>query len=175
MVAQFFREPKRAAPADAGAILSPADGRVVFVGAAASPADDAPALKISIFMNVFNVHANRAPVSGEVIASRRLGGRFFNAALDKSSQHNERHQLTIRAAFGTVVSMQIAGLLARRILCYARVGDRLRVGQRYGFIRFGSRVDVYLPAHCRPAVAIGDKIYAGLDAIATPYANGNAV
>ena len=168
LVLQFFRDPRRTInTVAANAILAPADGRVVFVGNTDSPL--APAdkkIKISIFMNVFNVHANRVPSAGEVIYSKRFAGRFFNAALNKSSIHNERHLIGIKTTFGEVLCMQIAGLLARRVLCYAKVGETVSVGWRYGFIRFGSRVDVYLPPNCQSRVAIGDKVTAGVNVIA---------
>ena len=176
-VVQFFREPQRAvADPSPLAVLAPADGRVVFVGQCASPlagdgdgdasstADEM--LKISIFMNVFNVHANYAPTAGTVTASRPFAGKFFNADLDKASLQNERHQIVIDAAIGTVVCTQIAGFVARRILCYAQVGDTLQAGQRYGFIRFGSRVDVYLPHTCQANVMLGDKVKAKLTTLA---------
>ena len=165
-VAQFFREPARVINTTPNAVLSAADGRVVFVGPAPSPLDGAEALKISVFMNVFNVHANRAPVAGEVAHSERFAGRFFNAALDKASEYNERHLIAIDSAGGRVVAVQIAGLLARRVLCYVNSGDAIASGQRYGFIRFGSRVDLYLPPACRPQVGLGDKTVAGVSIVA---------
>ncbi len=160
-IAQFFRDPPRVAPAEANAVLSPADGRVVLVAQARDPYLDRDALKISVFMNVFNVHSNRSPVDGEVRNKWYHGGRFLNAALDKASLENERCALHIATADrGDVTCVQIAGLIARRILCYAVPGDRLARGQRYGFIRFGSRVDVYLPADATPRVAVGDTVQA---------------
>jgi phosphatidylserine decarboxylase len=119
------------------------------------------ALKISVFMNVFNVHSNRSPVDGVVRKRWYHEGSFVNAALDKASLENERNALHIATASGVdVTCVQIAGLIARRILCYVEPGDELRRGQRYGFIRFGSRVDVYLPATALPKVAVGDTVYA---------------
>jgi len=161
-VLQFFRDPARIAPDGELNVLSPADGRIVAI----EETDDAyhgnrRALKISVFMNVFNVHSNRAPVDGEVLSVDYFAGKFFNAALDKASLENERNATVLRTPQGHVVTaVQVAGLVAKRILCYAKAGDRLYRGQRYGFIRFGSRVDVYLPPGARPRVAIGDKVSA---------------
>ena len=160
-IAQFFRDPARAAPDNPKAVLSPADGRIVFVERARDAYLDREALKISVFMNVFNVHSNRSPVDGTVKSKWYHTGSFFNAALDKASLENERCALHIACAAGVdVTCVQIAGLVARRVLCYAGEGDRLARGQRYGFIRFGSRVDVYLPVSAVPRVTIGDKVYA---------------
>jgi phosphatidylserine decarboxylase len=112
-------------------------------------------------MNVFNVHSNRSPVDGEVLSTEYFPGKFFNAALDKASLENERNAMVLRTDAGHIVTaVQVAGLVAKRILCYAKAGDTLARGQRYGFIRFGSRVDVYLPVGSRPRVAIGDKVSA---------------
>jgi phosphatidylserine decarboxylase len=160
-IAQFFRDPPRAVPEQANAVLSPADGKVMIVERARDPYLDRDALKISVFMNVFNVHSNRSPVDGEVKRRWFHAGAFLNAALDKSSLENERNALHIARADGVdVVCVQIAGLIARRILCYVGPGDRLMRGQRFGFIRFGSRVDVYLPPNVTPKVAVGDAVYA---------------
>ncbi|HXV09414.1 MAG TPA: phosphatidylserine decarboxylase [Burkholderiales bacterium] len=160
-IIQFFRDPARAVPLEPKAVLSPADGRVVTVERAHDPYLERDALKMSVFMNVFNVHSNRSPVDGEVREAWYHTGRFFNAALSKSSLENERAALWIRTPSGAdVTCVQIAGLIARRILCYVRAGDRVARGERYGFIRFGSRVDVYLPAGARPVAAVGDKVYA---------------
>jgi len=158
---QFFRDPPRAVPQDAKAVLSPADGRIVAVERARDPYLERDALKMSVFMNVFNAHSNRSPVDGEVRNAWHHPGRFFNAELSKSSLENERHALWIRTTGGAdVTCVQIAGLIARRILCYAVPGQRLTRGERYGFIRFGSRLDVYLPPESRPVAAVGDKVYA---------------
>jgi phosphatidylserine decarboxylase len=125
------------------------------------PYAERDALKISVFMNVFNVHSNRVPVQGSVESVNYFAGRFFNAALDKASLENERNATVLRTSHGQIVtSVQVAGLVAKRILCYAKPGDQMYAGQRYGFIRFGSRVDVYLPLGSRPRVAIGDKVQA---------------
>jgi len=160
-IVQFFRDPPRVVPQQPDAVLSPADGRVVKVEPARDPFLDRDALKISVFMNVFNVHSNRSPVDGKVIGAWYHKGSFFNAAMDKASLENERNALHLRTAGGhDVTCVQIAGLIARRILCYVKPGDELARGQRYGFIRFGSRVDVYLAPAARPRVAVGDTVFA---------------
>jgi len=167
-VLQFFRDPPREAPGDAKTVVSPADGRIVAVGKTHDPYLDRETIKVSVFMNVFNVHSNRAPVDGEVKQIWYNAGSFVNAALDKASTGNERNALWIRADAGAdVTCVQVAGLIARRILCYAKPGDALRRGQRYGFIRFGSRVDVYLPADARIKAALGDKVYAATTILAS--------
>jgi phosphatidylserine decarboxylase len=160
-IAQFFRDPARKIPQDEKAVLSPADGRVVMVEKARDPYLDRDALKISVFMNVFNVHSNRSPVDGTVVNRWYHAGKFLNAALDKASLENERNALHLRTPSGQdVTCVQIAGLIARRILCYVEPGATLKRGQRYGFIRFGSRVDVYLDPAARPRVAVGDVVAA---------------
>ncbi|HEX8010616.1 MAG TPA: phosphatidylserine decarboxylase [Casimicrobiaceae bacterium] len=160
-VVQFFRDPPRTPPDAPNAVLSPADGRVVLVARARDPYLDRDALKISVFMNVFDVHSNRSPVDGVVKNKWYHPGRFLNAALDKASLENERSALHLATPDGVdVTCVQIAGLIARRVLCYVEPGDRLARGQRYGFIRFGSRVDLYLPPSARPKVAVGDAAYA---------------
>jgi phosphatidylserine decarboxylase len=166
-VLQFFREPARVVADAPDAALAPADGRVVFVGAAKNPyRGDCEALKIAIFMNPFNVHSNRAPLAGTVCDVAHYRGKFFNAALDKASAQNERCAMTIKNERGETTCAQVAGFVARRILCHAKSGDALRAGERYGFIRFGSRVDVYLPPTAKPAVAAGEKTVAGISVIA---------
>ena len=160
-VVQFFRDPARPVRGDSRSVLSPADGRIVAVEPSRDPWLDREALKISVFMNVFNVHSNRSPVDGEVRQRWYHRGAFVNAALAKASLENERNALHIRSTTGhDVTCVQVAGLVARRILCYVAEGARLTRGQRYGFIRFGSRVDVYLPVDVRVRVAIGDKVFA---------------
>jgi phosphatidylserine decarboxylase len=167
-VAQFFRDPHREIPQTPGAVLSPADGRVLSAGKARDPYLERDALKISVFMNVFNVHSNRSPATGTVRKSWYNAGSFLNAALDKASAENERMALHLRSDEGAdIVFVQIAGLVARRILCYAKEGQRLERGQRYGFIRFGSRVDVYLPPEANAKVAVGDTVTAGISTLAT--------
>jgi len=160
-VLQFFRDPPREVPQGEGLVLCPADGRVLLVEDTRDPYLNRDAVKISVFMNVFNVHSNRSPVDATVQTVDYAAGSFVNAALDKASSDNERNALHLRTDSGTdVTCVQVAGLIARRILCYVKAGDRLARGQRYGFIRFGSRVDVYLPRGSRPRVAIGDKVKA---------------
>jgi len=160
-IGQFFRDPGRAVPAQTNAVLSPADGRVLFVGKALDPYLERQALKISVFMNVFNVHSNRSPVDGTVKEKWYHAGSFFNAALDKASLENERCALYLKTGGGVdITCVQVAGLIARRVLCYVQPGDSLARGQRYGFIRFGSRVDVYLPETAIPKATVGDVVYA---------------
>ena len=158
---QFFRDPPRQIPGEAGAVLSPADGRIVSVEKARDPYLERDALKISVFMNVFNAHSNRSPVDGVVEKTWYFPGKFFNADLAKASTENERAVIYLRTPAGQdVTCVQVAGLIARRILCYAKEGQQLARGQRFGFIRFGSRVDVYLPLGAVPRVTVGDKVYA---------------
>jgi phosphatidylserine decarboxylase len=160
-VVQFFRDPPRAVPSQPNAVLSPADGRIVKVEKVRDPMTERDTLLISVFMNVFNVHSNRAPVDGTVERIQYSAGKFVNADLDKASSENERNAMVMRLAGGERISVvQVAGLIARRILCYAKEGQRLARGERYGFIRFGSRVDVYLPLTARPKVAVGDVVHA---------------
>jgi phosphatidylserine decarboxylase len=166
-VLQFFRDPPREVPDDPRAVVSPADGRIVEVGRAQDPYLKRDALKISVFMNVFNVHSNRSPVDGAVKERWYFPGAFVNAALDKASLENERNALWLRTAAGAdVTCVQVAGLIARRILCYVQPGASLVRGERYGFIRFGSRVDVYLPPDAEPKAALGDKVYAAESVLA---------
>ena len=166
-VLQFFRDPARPIPTAANLVLAPADGRIVVVGKARDPYLDRDALKISVFMNVFNVHSNRSPVDGEIRNAWYHPGSFLNAALDKASLENERNALHIVTNNGAAITcVQVAGLVARRILCYVKPGDRLARGQRYGFIRFGSRVDLYLPPDARPLAQVGDKVAASASVLA---------
>jgi len=166
-VVQFFRDPPRQVRAGPRAIVSPADGRIVRVEAVRDPNTDSDALLISVFMNVFNVHSNRAPVDGVVEKIQYRPGAFVHADLDKASERNEANAIVLRTPSGERISVvQVAGLIARRILCYVRAGDRLTRGQRFGFIRFGSRVDVYLPRFVRPMVAVGDSVHAGTSVLA---------
>ena len=166
-VLQFFRDPARPIPGTAKDVLSPADGRIVAIQTTRDPYVDREALKISVFMNVFNVHSNRSPVDGEVKGRWYHAGSFLNAALDKASLENERNAIWLRTPDGQdVTSVQVAGLIARRILCYVKEGDRLTRGQRYGFIRFGSRVDVYLPPESQAKVTIGDRVSASATILA---------
>lgn len=167
-ILQFFRDPPRASPGDVRTVVSPADGRIVAVEPARDPYLQRDAIKLSVFMNVFNVHSNRSPVDGEVRKGWYNAGSFINAALSKASLENERNALWLRTSAGAdVTCVQIAGLIARRILCYVKEGDILARGQRFGFIRFGSRVDVYVPKGTMVKSALGDKVYAATTVIAT--------
>lgn len=166
-VVQFFRDPSRVIAGGPKTVVAPADGRIVAVEQVGDPYLDRQALKVSVFMNVFNVHSNRSPIDGEVRQRWYNRGAFVNAALDKASVENERNALWIRTADGQdVTCVQVAGLVARRILCYVDSGTVLRRGQRYGFIRFGSRVDVYLPLDARVKTSIGEKVFASSTVLA---------
>lgn len=160
-VLQFFRDPPRIIPFNPKAVLSPADGRIVVIEKAPDPFSGDETLKISVFMNVFNVHSNRMPVDGTIKEVLYSPGKFINADLDKASTENERNAVAITAPNGVnITCVQVAGLIARRILCYVKPGDVMHRGQRYGFIRFGSRVDVYMPVTATPKVTVGDKVSA---------------
>jgi phosphatidylserine decarboxylase len=160
-IAQFFRDPPRTVPQQPNTVVSPADGKIVSVEKTRDPYLDRDALKISVFMNVFNVHSNRSPLDADVRNVWYRAGGFLNAALDKASVENERNALHLRTPGGVdVTCVQIAGLIARRILCYVEPGDHLAKGQRFGFIRFGSRVDVYLPPDASPRAVVGDAVFA---------------
>jgi phosphatidylserine decarboxylase len=166
-VFQFFRDPARNINPEAGVVVSPASGKVVSIGEESNPYQDgARALKVSVFMNVFSVHSNLVPVSGTIEDQQYFPGKFVNAALDKSSSENERNVIHIRTPSGfDVFSVQIAGLIARRIITYVNQGDNVETGERYGFIRFGSRVDLYLPLKCKLAVKLGQWVDSGNDTI----------
>jgi phosphatidylserine decarboxylase len=169
--AYFFRDPARITPTRAGLVVSPADGVVQMIEAAVPPPElglgAQPLTRISVFMNVFNVHVNRTPVDGTVANLAYRPGKFFNASLDKASEFNERQAIALRLADGRqLVVVQIAGLVARRIRCDVRQDQGLRTGERLGLIRFGSRVDVYLPDGVAPLVAIGQTTIAGETVIA---------
>ena len=162
----FFRNPKRTTPITDHLVISPADGRILSTGVLPVPEDlDLPAgewRRISIFMNVFDVHVNRSPVAGRVVATAYHKGAFLNASLDKASERNERQNMVLEMASGQKIGVvQIAGLVARRILLEAAVGDHLNIGQQYGIIRFGSRVDVWLPAATPINVLVGQTAIAG--------------
>jgi len=166
-VVQFFRDPHRVIPEGAGMVVAPADGRVVALGEADDHYVNRRAQKISIFMNVFSVHSNRSPVGGEIRGVWYHQGSFINAALDKASVANERNAMWIRTEGGEdIICVQVAGLIARRILCYVSKDDRVERGQRYGFIRFGSRVDLYLPVLSDIRVRLGQTVRAGADTVA---------
>lgn len=167
----FFRDPKRAVPENKGLLVSPADGVVSLIGPAVPPEElglgPAPLMRVSVFMSVFNCHVNRAPIAGKVTAVAYRPGKFFNASLDKASVDNERNALAIEIADGRkIVVVQIAGLVARRIMCWTKPGQSLRTGERFGLIRFGSRLDVYLPEGVHPQVALGQTMVAGESIIA---------
>ncbi len=159
----FFRNPERIVPQGEDLVVAPADGEVIFVGEVDEDRYfDGRAQKISIFMSVFNVHVNRVPLSGKVVDMFYRRGEFFNASLDKASDQNEQAGILLEDDKGRkILFVQIAGLIARRIVTYPVVGDLLKVGQRYGLIRFGSRVDVYLPLDAEVDVVLGDKTVAG--------------
>ncbi len=167
----FFRDPARITPQVPGLVISPADGIVSLIETVSPPPElgmgDAPRLRVSVFMSVFNCHINRAPVPGEVVKVAYTPGKFLNASLDKASKDNERNGIVIRMDDGRDLGVvQIAGLVARRILCFSKEGDHLRRGERFGLIRFGSRLDVYLPEGVGTEVSIGQTMIAGETVIA---------
>ena len=174
----FFRDPVRVIPQQEGLILSPADGIVSLIQDVVPPGDlglgDAPVTRVSVFMNVFNCHVNRAPIAGTIKRISYHKGQFLNASFDKASELNERNSLMIETPAGLRIGVvQIAGLVARRIVCFAREGDHVEIGHRFGLIRFGSRLDVYLPEGVSPLVAVGQTAVAGetiLADLATPDA-----
>lgn len=162
----FFRDPPRMVPQRAGLVVSPADGRVSMIVRAPPPPElamgEAPMLRISIFLNIFNVHVNRVPTDGVVEKAAYHSGKFLNASLDKASEANERMAVRLRLADGRALAfVQIAGLVARRIVSTLADGQAVQTGERYGLIRFGSRVDVYLPADVQPLVAVGQTAIGG--------------
>jgi len=159
----FFRDPDRVIPDVESGVVSPADGRVVFVDTVAeNPYIEGPSLKISVFMTVFNVHVNRVPFSGTIVDVLYHPGKFFSANLDKASSDNERNAVVLESSQGVrLCFVQIAGLIARRIICYVKTGDPVIKGQRFGLICFGSRLDIYLPPDASPCVRIGDRVRAG--------------
>ena len=162
----FFRDPERVVPSEDDIAVSPADGRVIRVEPKADPITGEVRPCISIFMNVFNVHVNRSPVAGRVEAIRYFPGKFFNASLDKASTDNERNIVVMGRGADRFTMVQIAGLIARRIVCWAEAGDILRRGERFGLIKFGSRVDLYLPDGYAVKVYVGETVRAGETAIA---------
>ena len=167
----FFRNPRRTTPLTENLVIAPADGRVLSIGAADPPADlglpEGDWRRVAIFMNVFDVHVNRAPVSGVVTAASYHKGAFVNASLDKAAEANERQNLLMETDAGQIVGIvQIAGLVARRIVLETGIGDRLLVGQQFGIIRFGSRVDLWLPVDTPVAVLPGQRTIAGETVIA---------
>jgi phosphatidylserine decarboxylase len=169
-VAAFFRDPIRTTPKGADLIIAPADGMVTMIATVPPPRelvgegglDDEPMVRVSIFMSVFDVHINRAPIAGEISRVAYIAGKFLNADLDKASEENERQHILVEGADGTRVGFtQIAGLVARRIVPWVKAGDQVNAGQRVGLIRFGSRVDVYLPAGTAPIILLGQRTIAG--------------
>jgi phosphatidylserine decarboxylase len=169
-VAAFFRDPIRSVPQGQGLIVSPADGLVTMIQPVEPPFElggegglpPGPCMRVSIFMSVFDVHINRAPISGTIARVVYIAGKFLNASLDKASEENERQHFLMVGPDGTVVGFtQIAGLVARRIVPFVKTGDAVTVGTRIGLIRFGSRVDVYLPAGAAPRVTLGQRAIAG--------------
>lgn len=163
----FFRDPQRVTPLRDGLIVSPADGRVSMIAPVVPPPElqqqlgDQPLLRISVFMSVFNCHVNRAPVAGRIERIAYRPGKFINAELDKASDDNERNSLVIVTPTGKVGVTQIAGLIARRIVSFVREGQTVGAGERFGLIRFGSRLDVYLPLDTKPLVSVGQTSIAG--------------
>lgn len=176
----FFRDPVRTVPQREGLVLSPADGVVSLISEVAPPPElglgDTPVIRVSVFMNVFNCHVNRSPMDGTVTQIAYHEGKFLNASLDKASVHNERNGLAIESADGHRIGVvQIAGLVARRIVCFVKIGDMLKAGERFGLIRFGSRLDVYLPEGIQPAVSVGTTAVAGETILADLRADQTAV
>ena len=162
----FFRDPKRVVPQREGTVVSPADGIVSQISEVAPPPElalgEQTMKRVSVFMNLFNCHINRAPVGGRIVRTVYSPGSFLNASLDKASEHNERNGIVIENSGGVRIGVvQIAGLVARRIVCFAGEGDRVRIGERFGLIRFGSRLDVYLPADSAVMVAVGQTALGG--------------
>lgn len=169
--AYFFRNPKRITPSQEGLMVSPADGVVCSIKTMPPPSEfdmgDAPHFRISIFLNVFDVHVNRIPIGGTIIKTIYHSGKFFNAATDKASDHNERNTLVIELVDGTKIAVvQIAGLIARRILCNVKKGHSVETGSVYGLIRFGSRMDIYLPQSSYPLIIEGQRMIGGETVIA---------
>jgi phosphatidylserine decarboxylase len=163
--AYFFRDPERMTPLDDDLVISPADGRVSSIAMMTPPEElglgTVPMLRITVFMNVFNCHVNRAPVRGTIRRIAYRAGKFVNAELDKASHENERNGLVIETAHGEIGVVQIAGLVARRIVCWSVPNDTLQAGERFGLIRFGSRLDVFLPEGAEPRVSLGQTAIAG--------------
>jgi phosphatidylserine decarboxylase len=166
----FFRDPQRVTPVDDRLIISPADGVVSSVGPAVPPQElgmgDVERMRISVFMNVFSCHVNRSPTRGRITVIQHRAGKFLNAEMDKASAENERNGLVIESPHGPLAVVQIAGLVARRIVCWASPTENIGTGERFGLIRFGSRVDVYLPADARPRVSVGQTAVGGETIIA---------
>lgn len=167
LVLYFFRDPQRDSPAQPGLVVSPGDGKVVAIVTEAEPHTGQPnATRISIFLSVLDVHVQRAPIGGRVVAWAHYPGQFLQAFRPEASEVNEHISMVIESPYGLVLVKQIAGIMARRCVNYAQVGDELRTGQRFGLIRFGSRVDLYLPPTAQVLTAIGDKVYGGITPLA---------
>jgi len=169
--AYFFRDPWRVTPQRSGLVIAPADGRVVAIGPAAPPAElgmgETPMTRIGIFLNLLDVHVNRLPMGGQVIKRVYRPGKFLNASLDKASAENERMALRLATPDGAEIAVvQVAGLIARRILCTVHEGQEVASGQRFGLIRFGSRADVYLPPGWTPLAIVGQRVIGGETVIA---------
>jgi len=167
----FFRDPPRVTPTREGLVVSPADGRLEMIEQAPPPPElemgDEPLTRVSVFLNVFDVHVNRVPLGGVVEGLSYRPGKFLNAALDKASEENERMSVKLESEDGRQIAfVQIAGLIARRIKCDLKLGNRVETGQVFGLIRFGSRMDVYLPQGVQPLVALGQRMVAGETVIA---------
>lgn len=162
----FFRDLERVVPIGEGIVVSPADGKVVKIQEVPEPFTGQPCVCISVFMNLFNVHVNRMPVTAKISAIAYSPGKFFNASLDKASKYNERCAYSIESSDGNFVMVQIAGLVAQRIVCRVDEGDELKRGERFGMIKFGSRVDLYLSENYSPIISIGEKVFAGQTIIA---------
>lgn len=161
-IVYFFRNPERTCPEDATAVISPADGVVIYIGTAKEEHTGEEMMKISIFMSVFNVHVNRSPITGRVVDMFYVKGKFLDVRDERATFENEQSGLVMENECGRrIVVVQVAGLIARRIICYAATGMSLLRGQRYGLIRFGSRLDVYLPTDTKVAVAMGQRTVAG--------------
>lgn len=162
----FFRDPERVVPTEANAAVSPADGKVIKIQPAADPITGEMRSCVSIFMSVCNVHVNRSPIAGKITAVKYCPGRYFAASRDKASTDNERCAYRVEGKEGSFTLVQIAGLVARRIVCRVEEGEKLNRGERFGLIRFGSRVDLYLPENYEPSVVIGDNVTAGQTIVA---------
>lgn len=167
----FFRDPARVTPIDPHLVISPADGKVSFVGDFVPPAElqlgDEEMTRISVFMDIYNCHVNRIPMDGKVSAVHYRPGKFFNAELDKASDHNERNSLVLQTVHGKIGVVQVAGLVARRIVCWVKEEENVVAGKRFGLIRFGSRLDVYLPKGVKLRAAVGQKTLAGETVLAS--------
>jgi phosphatidylserine decarboxylase precursor-related protein len=166
----FFRDPERVTPLSEDFVIAPADGKISFIGQSVPPAElgmgDTPLQRVSIFMNVFNCHINRMPVRGRIALQIHKAGSFLNAELDKASEENERNSVVLESSHGKLAVVQIAGLVARRIVCWTLEGQEVEAGERFGLIRFGSRLDVYLPGNARICVELGQTAVGGETLIA---------